>query len=65
MRIRQSKSTSATSLGLFPKDAGAECGASTEGGTYTACGHTNGYFWIAIDYQGIRGYVALYCVTRP
>lgn len=65
VRIRQSKSTSATSLGLFPKGAGADCGASTEGGTYTACGHTDGYFWIAINYQGIKGYVALYCITRP
>ncbi|GGK53774.1 hypothetical protein [Streptomyces flaveus] len=65
VRIRKSKSTSATSLGLFPKGAGAECGGSTEGGTYTACGHTNGFFWIAINYQGIKGYVALYCITRP
>ncbi|MFB6961342.1 hypothetical protein ACFCYB_31150 [Streptomyces sp. NPDC056309] len=63
--IRQSTSTSSTALGLFPKGAGAECGGSVEGGTYTACGHTNGYFWIAINYQGIKGYVALYCITRP
>jgi hypothetical protein len=65
VRIRQSKSTGSTSLGLFPKGAGAECGAATEGGTYSACGHTNGYFWIAVNYQGIKGYVALYCITRP
>ncbi|MFF5963635.1 hypothetical protein ACFY64_07775 [Streptomyces collinus] len=65
VRIRQSKSTSSTSLGLFPKGAGAECGGASEGGTFTACGYTNGYFWIAINYQGIRGYVALYCITRP
>jgi hypothetical protein len=65
VRIRQSKSTSSTALGLFPRGAGAECGGATEGGTYTACGHTDGYFWISINYQGIRGYVALYCITRP
>ncbi|MEW2624824.1 hypothetical protein [Streptomyces sp. NPDC048106] len=65
VRIRQSKSTSSAALGLFPKGAGADCGASTEGGTFTACGYTNGYFWIAINYQGIKGYVALYCITRP
>ncbi|GAA2287462.1 hypothetical protein GCM10010234_29220 [Streptomyces hawaiiensis] len=65
VRIRQSKSTSSTSLGLFPKGAGAECGGASEGGTFTACGYTNGYFWIAINYQGVRGYVALYCITRP
>jgi len=65
LRIRKSKSTGATSLGVFPKGAGADCGASTEGGTYTACGHTDGFFWIAINYQGVKGYVALYCITRP
>jgi hypothetical protein len=65
VRIRQTKSTGAAALGLFPKGAGAECGGSSEGGTYTACGHTDGFFWIAINYQGIKGYVALYCITRP
>ncbi|MCX5331559.1 MULTISPECIES: hypothetical protein [unclassified Streptomyces] len=65
VRIRQSKSTGSSALGLFPKGAGAECGGASEGGTFTACGYTNGYFWIAINYQGIRGYVALYCITRP
>ncbi|MFF5495276.1 hypothetical protein [Streptomyces aquilus] len=65
VRIRQSKSTSSTALGLFPKGAGAECGGASEGGTYTACGHTDGFFWIAINYQGVRGYIALYCITRP
>ncbi|MBE8472402.1 SH3 domain-containing protein [Streptomyces justiciae] len=65
VRIRQSKSTGSTALGLFPKGAGAECGGASEGGTFTACGYTDGYFWIAINYQGIRGYVALYCITRP
>ncbi|MFF7600229.1 hypothetical protein [Streptomyces mirabilis] len=65
VRIRQSKSTGSTALGLFPKGAGADCGGASEGGTYTACGHTDGYFWIAINYQGVKGYIALYCITRP
>ncbi|MDQ1067843.1 hypothetical protein [Streptomyces canus] len=65
VRIRQSKSTGSTALGLFPKGAGAECGGASEGGTFTACGYTDGFFWIAINYQGIKGYVALYCITRP
>ncbi|MEU6255454.1 hypothetical protein [Streptomyces sp. NPDC047043] len=65
VRIRKSKSTGSDALGLFPKGAGADCGAATEGGTFTACGHTDGFFWIAINYQGIKGYVALYCITRP
>ncbi|MGI5195051.1 hypothetical protein ACQEVY_15665 [Streptomyces sp. CA-288835] len=65
VRIRQSKSTSSRALGLFPRGAGAECGGASEGGTFNACGYTNGYFWISINYQGIRGYVALYCIRRP
>lgn len=31
VRIRQSKSTSSTALGLFPKGAGADCGGASEG----------------------------------
>ncbi|MGK5529950.1 hypothetical protein [Streptomyces sp. URMC 129] len=63
--IRERATTRSTALGLFPKGAGATCGAAIEGGTYTACGHTDGFFWIEIDYRGVEGYVALYCVTRP
>ncbi|MER8027534.1 hypothetical protein ABTZ78_00945 [Streptomyces bauhiniae] len=65
VRIRKSATTSSAALGLFPKGAGADCGGAIEGGTFTACGYKNGYFWIAINYQGIKGYVALYCITRP
>ncbi|WP_405888600.1 hypothetical protein OG762_28960 [Streptomyces sp. NBC_01136] len=52
-------------FGVVAEGAGAACGADAEGGTCTACGHTDGYFWISINYQGIKGYTALYCITRP
>jgi hypothetical protein len=64
-KIRKSTSTSSTALGLIRKGAGAVCGGAVEGGTFTACGFTKGVFWISVNYQGIKGYVALYCIKRP
>ncbi|MGH3656651.1 MAG: hypothetical protein ACRDUA_08320 [Micromonosporaceae bacterium] len=62
VNIRRYPRTSASRIGILyaPRHADALCDA-VSGGTYTACGGTSSW-WVPVNWNGARGYVAWRCV---